>query len=76
MNNARRKAITDIAQGIEDSLCELEELQEEEQEYFDNIPENLQGAEAADNSQRAIDALEENIQTMRDTCDTLKEEVV
>lgn len=75
MNKARREAITAITQNIEDSLGELEELQEQEQEYKDCIPENLQESEASENSQRALDAFEENIQTMRDACSTLKEEI-
>ena len=45
MNKQRRARIEDIANQIS-SLCqELEELRDEEQEYMDNMPENLQGSE-------------------------------
>ena len=45
MNNPRRKALSQLKEQIEEIQSVLEELLEEEQEYLDNIPENLQGSE-------------------------------
>lgn len=42
MNNFRRMRIADISEQLQDFMSELESLQDEEQEYFDSMPENLQ----------------------------------
>ena len=44
MNKARRKNIQDVVNQLEDLKSTLEDLQGEEEEYRDNIPENLQGS--------------------------------
>lgn len=45
--------------GEASSLCdELGELRDEEQDYFDNMPEGLQGGEKGEKAQAAIDAME------------------
>lgn len=54
MNRKRRERI-EFFQG------ELQSILEEEQEYFDNIPENLQESERAQQSEKAISNLEEAI---------------
>ena len=52
MNQERRKKLSKI--------CNLlEELRNEEQETFDNLPESLQLSEKGDNMERNIDAIEE-----------------
>lgn len=68
MNNTRRKALSEIKDKIDDLRVNLELLLEEEQDYRDNIPENLQGGEryekadeACDNLSDAMDGLDEVI---------------
>lgn len=51
MNNSRRKRISKIADA-------LNELYEEEQEAFENIPESLQGTERYEVAENAVDMLE------------------
>jgi hypothetical protein len=65
MNKDRRKALADVAGQIEDMIANvsairemLEGVRDEEQEYYDNMPESLQGGEKGENSQAAIDAME------------------
>ena len=71
MNRVRRKNL----QGIIDQLVELkgslEDLQTEEEEYRDNMPENLQGSEryeqaddACSNLSDAVDNLDEVISSI------------
>lgn len=45
MNNARRKRICKIADALNELKDQIDELHEEEQEAFENIPESLQGTE-------------------------------
>lgn len=65
MNNERRKRIVNAIYKIEELI---QNILDEEQEAYDNMPENLQGSErgiiseeAQENLDSAIDALEEAI---------------
>ena len=69
MNNTRRKSIQRIINGITALKEDLEVLLDEEQEYLDNIPENLQESDRAlaaedaiDNLSSAQDSLEEVVE--------------
>lgn len=66
MNQIRRKSLAEIQDKIEALREELETLKCEEEEYRDNMPENLQGSEryqwaddACNNLDMALDSLEE-----------------
>lgn len=78
MNKARRKEIESARKKLEDAVNLVDEAQaalqqamEEEQEYYDNMPEGLQSGEKGENSQAAISALE----TAIDNCGDLQEAV-
>ena len=65
MNNARRKQLLNLIPRIDELQSTISELQEaleairdEEQEYLDNIPENLQGSEKYGKSEQAIESLD------------------
>lgn len=71
MNKARRKTLDEVISKIEEAKELLENLQAEEEEYRDNMPENLQGSEryeaadaAVDNMSSAVDALDEAISSI------------
>lgn len=58
MNDARRKTIKALISTLEGLEADIQAVLEEEQEYFDNMPEGLQGSERGEAAQEAIDALE------------------
>lgn len=58
MNAARRAALSAIAEKLESIKTDLEYLTEQEQEYYDNMPESFQSGEKGDKAQAAIDELE------------------
>lgn len=65
MNKERRKEIEairaelDKAQAIIDGARErLDTVKDEEQEYYDNMPESLQSGEKGERASVAVDALE------------------
>lgn len=65
MNNVRRKQIDKVLSGIEilrdafDSIKEaVGEIRDEEQEYLDNIPENLQASERYELAEEAVSNLD------------------
>lgn len=68
MNKQRRTRIQEVVDQIGILRQKLEELRDEEQDYMDNIPENLQQSdrhyaaeEAVSNLESAIDSLSEAI---------------
>lgn len=59
MNKERRKRIEELSSKLSECKDEAEAIMEEEQEFFDNMPENMQGGEKGETAQSAIDALQE-----------------
>ena len=58
MNKARRKELEELYDIIYEAKDRLEMLHDEEEEYRDNIPENLQGSERYERAEEAVDALD------------------
>lgn len=70
MNQMRRRQIETAVSVLSSALDTLQELQQEEQDAYDNLPEGLQGAErgmtmeeAANALQDAVDSIAEAIQS-------------
>ena len=73
MNNVRRKKINKLYEQLEEIKAALEELQEEEQEALDNIPESLWETdrytaieEANENLEGAVNAFEELLEYLEE----------
>lgn len=75
MNKSRRNALSKIIRRLntmqdkEDLyglIDELDTLKGEEQDYYDNIPENLQNSQRAQDSEQAIDNLEEALDLLNE----------
>ena len=65
MNKERRAEIKEILELLDKVTADLEEIQnsienikDEEQEYLDNIPENLQGSDKYTKAEEAVENLE------------------
>ena len=58
MNKDRRDRIAKIKEALEDLRGQIEDLQSEEQEAFDNMPESLQQSERGQASEAAAEALQ------------------
>ena len=74
MNKERRTEIQDVLKTLDNITAKLEDLQssienikDEEQEYLDNIPENLQESDRYHKSEEAIENLESAYDTVEDT---------
>lgn len=59
MNKQRRKDIDTIIQNLEGIREQIQMVLEEEQEYLDNIPENLQNSDRYETAETAVQELEE-----------------
>ena len=74
MNKVRRKRVEEVIQRIEDLKAEIEDILSEEEEYRDNIPENMQQSERYENAdnnccnlQAAIDSIEEVVSYLEES---------
>lgn len=77
MNKQRRKDIAkegeDLAKVIsmvEDLIPNLENLRDEEQEYLDAMPENMQDGDKGEVAREAVSKLEEAIEALQEMVDT------
>ena len=59
MNKIRRNQLEEIANKLERLQSELYLLKDEEEEYYENMPESIQGGEKGDRAYEVIDILEE-----------------
>lgn len=66
MNAVRRKALMKIANELENLRVQLEDLQAEEEEYRDNMPENLWGSSRYEAAEEAIDNMTEAVSGLED----------
>ena len=71
MNKKRKQNIMSIKRVLDSCLSSLENISEDEQDYFDNIPDNLQSSNRADISQDAIDELDSAIEALNSALDHL-----
>lgn len=69
MNKDRRKKLADAIDQIESAKATIEEALEEEQEFFDSMPESFQSGTRGEEAQAAIDSLTEAV----DACDGVVE---
>ena len=73
MNKARRKEINSIIEQIVDLKNNLENILEDEDDYRDNMPENLWGSKRYEISENASSNLEFAISSLEEVIDYLEE---
>lgn len=73
MNKDRRRQLREWNKKIEKLKSELESILCDEQEYYDNIPENLQYSYRAEESEEIIACLEEAIESIGEAIDKVEE---
>jgi chaperonin cofactor prefoldin len=59
MNQARRKLIQELLSKLNTAMTDLESILEDEQYYYDNIPENLQSGDKYEQTEEDISNLED-----------------
>ena len=72
MNNQRRKEIKSILGQLEYLKGEIERICNDEEDYHDNIPDNLQDSDRAMSSEEAIDSLNEATENLENSIDALE----
>lgn len=82
MNKQRRKEIEKLINRIEETVdnflsemesiqIDLESIRDDEQDYLDNIPENLQGSERYEIAETAVDNLDSACDSIGDILDAI-----
>lgn len=78
MNAPRRKnlskiiaAIEELKSQLDDQNTELEDLNDDEQTAFSNLPENLEGSERYERAEAAAMAMEEAMEALSEALDQL-----
>lgn len=66
MNKERRKQLGILCDKLEELKDKLDSILSDEQDYFDNMPENLQGSMRGSDSEEAISQMEEAIDSIDD----------
>lgn len=73
MNRMRRKEIESIMDALEAVRMRVDEVNEEEADYRDNIPENLQGSERYEKADDAVSNLEEALECIENALEYLED---
>ena len=73
MNKERRKAIQEVMEELETLKSKIEEIQNDEQEAYDNLPESLQYSERGEAMESAIENLESAYNEIDSIIDNLEE---
>lgn len=73
MNKQRRKSLQEIQTKLEDLKGELESLMNEEEEYRDGMPENLQGSERYERADEVCGMLTDAIDSIDNACSQIEE---
>ena len=73
MNKERRKQLADIVEQLESLKSELEEVKEQEESAFENMPESLQGSDRGQRMQEVIDILDNSFSSIEEAIDGLTE---
>lgn len=75
MNKQRRKELNEIKDQLETLAGKVEDLQSEEQEYFDNMPEGLQGGDRGADALSAVDGMQTAYDSVHEAISALEEAI-
>ena len=73
MNAKTRKEIEKLTESLDEIKCAIEEMRDDEECKFDNMPEGLQESERGEAMQEAIDNLESASSSLEEAIDYLNE---
>ena len=75
MNMVRRKRISDVMKRLSIIMDEVDTILAEEQDYLDNMPENLQDSLRCEIAENAVSNLEDAIDSLTDVVDYLESSI-
>ena len=72
MNKLRRKSLQALSEKLDELKSELEDIQQQEEEYRDNIPENLQGSDRYGRADSACSDLFDAVSSIDEALDSIE----
>lgn len=72
MNKARRKELSRAVELLEEAQSIIESCRDEEQEYIDNMPENLQESEKYYAAEEAVNNMDEAYDKIGEAIDSVE----
>jgi hypothetical protein len=73
MNKLRKKRLCKVLDNIDVALSLLDSIMIDEEEYKDNMPENLQGSEKYKISETACDCMQEAFDSLESAIGSIEE---
>jgi hypothetical protein len=73
MNKERKKQLAAIADRIDTLIIDLEMLRDEEQAYFDNMPESFKGGEKGEAAEEAEAAMSDALNELESAKDHIED---
>ena len=73
MNKARRQQLSKAVEMMDEVISLIEQIKNDEQEAFDNLPEGIQMSERGEEMERYIDTLAEISESIFDMQDQITE---
>ena len=73
MNKQNRKELQGYVDSLDEIKCAIEQMQCDEEEKFDNLPEGIQDSERGEEFQEAIENLESSASSIEEAIDYLNE---
>lgn len=71
MNKTRRKAIEKVVEQLLECEEAMENIRDEEQEAYDNLPESLQDSEKGEAMTEWVDAMDDSLGAIREAIEYL-----
>ena len=72
MNEGRRKRLGDAVKAISEAQSIVDQVKDDEQEAFDNLPENIQSGDKGTTMEQTIETLEEISSNLGDAISELE----
>lgn len=73
MNKLRRARLQEVADIISEMIGILDDIREDEENYVDNMPENLHGSQRYEKSEEAIDQISDAIDSLEEATESIEE---
>lgn len=72
MNNNRRARLNEVKKKIAAILCTIEEIRDEEEAAYENLPESLQVSERGERMYEAIEGLQDLYDNLESAADDIE----
>ncbi len=75
MNKDRRRQLEDVKDSLDEAIALLNDIKDEEQDAYDNLPESLQASANASKMTDAIDTIDDAISSVEEAQRHIEEAV-